>query len=228
MASAAAAGAAAGAVAARATASMAAAAAAGSIRGVVFDMDGTLTVPYMDFLEMKRRLRFQPTDDIVAKLNTLSGPERTDADRIIREMEDEALANTKLQPGLHELMAFLETRSVPKAILTRNALPSVDHVLQNHLSYVFHPIVTRSFIPAKPHPDPLLHIASQWGLPASQLIMVGDGWDDMQCGRSAGSLTALLLNPANRKHASHADFVVNQLDELIPIFRNLLAVEASL
>ena len=48
-------------------------------------------------------------------------------------------------------------------------------------------VLTRDFLPCKPDPAPLLHICRQWKVPSSAVVMVGDGVNDMQSGRSAGA-----------------------------------------
>ncbi|KAI9207944.1 HAD-like domain-containing protein [Polychytrium aggregatum] len=189
--------------------------AARTIRGVVFDMDGTLTIPFLNFKEMRRRLDLHASDDIVHKLNEWTGERRVAAERIIREMEEEALANTQLQPNVHKLLGELQSLRIPLAILTRNAMPSVAHVLENHLpQYRFSPIITRDFVPTKPAPDPLLHIARAWGYDPRELIMVGDAKDDLACGTQAGAVTVLLMNEANRHLQEHATIAVSDLGQV--------------
>ena len=86
------------------------------------------------------------------------------------------------QPGLHELITYLESRNVRMSLCTRNFDGPVTHLLQKFLSgKTFAPIVTRDFRPPKPDPAGILHIAQQWGLEdgGSGLIMVGDSIDDM-------------------------------------------------
>ncbi|KAI9017339.1 HAD-like domain-containing protein [Gaertneriomyces semiglobifer] len=187
-------------------------------KGIVFDMDGTLTVPFLDFSYMRARLDLLPEDDIVEKLNSMSGAERVRAEALIREVEEEALRNTTLQPGLTELMVFIESLGIPKAILTRNALASVEHVLDNYIpKHKFEVIVTRQFVPPKPAPDALHHIAAFWDVKASDLIMVGDMADDILCAKAAGSTSILLRNSKNAHVEEHADFVVDSLHHIIQL-----------
>ena len=179
-------------------------------------MDGTLTIPVLDFAEMRHRLGLSQAQDIVATLNTLTGHARSTAETIVHQMEQDALSKTRLQPGIFTLLHELETRNIPRAILTRNTQASVAHVLSTHLpKHRFDPIVTRQFVPAKPHPEPLLFIAQKWRLSPSELIMVGDSKDDLLCGKNAGSITTLLLNNDNAHLKQDADIVLNSLDELI-------------
>ena len=54
----------------------------------------------------------------------------------------------------------------------------------------------------------------------SEVMMVGDHLDDLQCGAAAGAATALLRNPLNDRHAVHADIVVDRLDDLINVLES--------
>lgn len=80
------------------------------------------------------------------------------------------------QPGLVELMTYLDSRALPKGICTRNFDAPVDHLLTKFLSSVqpFHPVVTREFRPPKPDPAGILHIARSWGLLATAAAARGD------------------------------------------------------
>ena len=76
------------------------------LRGVVFDMDGTLTVPNLDFGEMYRRAGVPRGEDILA---TRWRADET-ACRVVEEMEAEGRRTLALMPGAAELAAWLEAR----------------------------------------------------------------------------------------------------------------------
>jgi HAD superfamily hydrolase (TIGR01549 family) len=199
-----------------------------SLRGVVFDMDGTLCEPqtYM-FKEMRDILGINKTTDILEYIETLPKSEQPGALESIRNIERKAMKTQTPQPGLMTLMAYLDTNAIPKAICTRNFDVPVQNLMEKFLEGSrFHPIVTRDFHPPKPDPAGILHIAKDWGLTdeagegdASGLIMVGDSIDDMTAGRKAGAATVLLVNDVNRPLAEHAhtDLVINTLDELVAV-----------
>ncbi|KAL8392685.1 hypothetical protein RB595_002763 [Gaeumannomyces hyphopodioides] len=151
----------------------------------------------------------------------------------IRSIERTAMVNQVAQPGLVELMSYLDSRNLPKGICTRNFEQPVAHLLAKFLAGSrFEPVITREFRPPKPHPAGILHIAKSWGLigksanaggdaagDATGLIMVGDSVDDMAAGRRAGAATVLLANEVNAHLAEHddTDLVITRLDELIGI-----------
>ncbi|KAJ4021967.1 hypothetical protein NW752_000832 [Fusarium irregulare] len=202
-----------------------------SLRGVVFDMDGTLCEPqtYM-FKEMRDVLGINKTTDILEHIDTLPKSEQTGALESIRNIERQAMETQTPQPGLMTLMAYLDANAIPKAICTRNFDVPVQNLMEKFLEGSrFHPIVTRDFRPPKPDPAGILHIAKDWGLKdeagegdASGLIMVGDSIDDMTAGRRAGAATVLLVNDVNRPLAEHAhtDLVITTLDELVGILED--------
>lgn len=76
------------------------------------------------------------------------------------------MSKQQAQPGLVELMTYIDSKSLPKGICTRNFDAPVDHLLTKFLTAVkpFHPIITREFRPPKPDPAGILHIARSWGL----------------------------------------------------------------
>ncbi|KAK1249945.1 hypothetical protein MKX08_009948 [Trichoderma sp. CBMAI-0020] len=201
------------------------------LRGIVFDMDGTLSVPqtYM-FREMRSILGIPQSVDILEHIDKLPPHQQPPAHEAIRAIERKAMASQAPQPGLQTLMSYLEAYQVPKAICTRNFDLPVQHLITTFIPTTqFYPVITRDFRPPKPHPAGIIHIAQSWGLvdgsgavDASGLIMVGDSLDDLTAGRLAGAATVLLLNDVNRDLANHdnTDLVIHQLDELIQILEN--------
>ncbi|TQB74091.1 hypothetical protein MPDQ_005148 [Monascus purpureus] len=196
------------------------------LKGIVFDVDGTLCLPqhYM-FSEMRAALGIDKKVDILHHIRQLPTVEqRNVATAKIRAIEREAMRHQQPQPGLVQLMDYLQSRGVRRALCTRNFETPVKHLIQNHLpTHVFLPIITRdtpNLLP-KPDPDGILHIAKKWGLDnrADNLIMVGDSIDDMTAGHTAGAATVLLLNDKNGhlKNHEHTDLCIERLDDLIEI-----------
>ncbi|KAK3325182.1 HAD-like domain-containing protein [Apodospora peruviana] len=137
------------------------------LEGIVFDMDGTLCEPqtYM-FAEMRKALGIPKKQDILEHVYSLpTATEQAAAMNAIREIESTAMASQVPQPGLVELMTYLDSRGIRKGICTRNFDAPVENLLTKFLSgSVFAPIVTREFRPPKPDPAGILHIAKSWGL----------------------------------------------------------------
>ncbi|EEH20763.1 hypothetical protein PABG_02994 [Paracoccidioides brasiliensis Pb03] len=201
-----------------------------TLRGIVFDVDGTLCLPqnYM-FQEMRSWLGIDKSVDIIGHIRRLPTlKDRTAAITKVREIEREAMVKQVPQPGLVELMDYLHSKGLKRALCTRNFVTPVEHLLTTHLpTHQFSPIITRDTPDLLPKPDPagILHIAKEWGTNAEDLIMVGDSLDDMTAGHLAGAATVLLLNDQNQslRDHDHSHFCIRRLDELISILENGVA-----
>ncbi|KAL9594158.1 MAG: hypothetical protein Q9219_007195 [cf. Caloplaca sp. 3 TL-2023] len=158
--------------------------------------------------------------DILDHIHSLPQPAQDEAQTAIRAIERAAMVEQQPQPGLNELMTYLEKKAVRTGLCTRNFDAPVTHLLQTFLpTNNFHPIVTREFRPPKPDPAGILHIAQAWGLDdgAESLIMVGDSMDDMVSGYKAGAATVLLSSPDNEGLEKHeyTGMSIGRLDDLV-------------
>ncbi|EQL33673.1 HAD superfamily hydrolase [Blastomyces gilchristii SLH14081] len=200
------------------------------LKGVVFDVDGTLCLPqnYM-FQEMRSVLGIDKSIDIITHIRSLPTLEdRTTAIKKVRDIERKAMVKQEPQPGLLKLMDYLQSKGLKRALCTRNFETPVNHLLTTHLpTHEFLPIITRDTPDILPKPDPagILHIAKEWGIKSEELIMVGDSLDDMTAGHLAGAATILLLNDHNQavKEHEHTHFCVERLDDIISILEDGVA-----
>ncbi|KAJ2760192.1 hypothetical protein IWQ56_005548 [Coemansia nantahalensis] len=195
------------------------------IRGVVFDMDGTLTTPISGFLAQMRQELSVPSGVRILDYieDSMDGEARAWAHQRLVEIEDAAMGTMELSPGLVELLQFLHDNEIRTAIITRNNRRALDHFVNNVVSrqpethralFSFDPLIDRSFAPTKPAPESMLHISERWGIEPAQLMMVGDHGDDLLCGVRAGSVSALLRYDDNRVFEPKAHVVVDRIDEL--------------
>ncbi|CCC71531.1 hypothetical protein NCAS_0H02210 [Naumovozyma castellii] len=194
------------------------------IKAVVFDMDGTLCLPQpWMFPAMREAIGLHDKSvDILAYIDDMSTEEaKLEANRQLEEVEDRAMKQMEPQPGLVELLRFLTLNNMSKNICTRNVIKPVQYLISNFVPKEysnFEYIVTRDFRPAKPNPDPLLHIAKQLKVHPNEIMMVGDSFDDMRSGRSAGCVTMLLNNHVNKYLLQdHQDLIDNSVDSLADI-----------
>merc|ERR1719424_1953025 len=97
------------------------------LRGVVFDMDGTLTRPNLDFGEMYRRAGVDKSEDILAAIAAMPPADAAKASAVVEEMEAEGRRTLALMPGAAELAAWLEAHGVQSALVTRNSDATVAH-----------------------------------------------------------------------------------------------------
>ncbi|PNS20347.1 hypothetical protein CAC42_5797 [Sphaceloma murrayae] len=207
------------------------------LQGIVFDMDGTLCEPqnYM-FGDMRSALGITKSVDILDHINGLPESDQAEAHEKIEAIERQAMEKQVPQAGLGDLLEYLDSKTIKKAICTRNFDIPVNHLLTKHVpdhTEPFHPVITRDFRPPKPSPAGILHIAKAWTVEANHsdprqngdlapeipLIMVGDSIDDIIAGHDAGAATVLLRSPGKEdlEIDERTDLVIDRLDDLIGI-----------
>lgn len=123
--------------------------------GIIFDMDGTLIQPCIDFPDMRRRIYEVASEeagipvtqgDVVTMVDTFSPPYREKAMAIFADIEAKALRDMKLMPGMLELCQYLDDNNIRRAVLTRNVETSIQYMEQHFMSGMppFHPQVARN------------------------------------------------------------------------------------
>ena len=183
----------------------------------VFDLDGTLTKPVHDFALIRASLGVPEGLDILGYLSSLSGEEAQPLNARLDDIERDLVAATSAAPGARELVEALALRGCRLGILTRNsreiALLTLRHI---GLAVHFAPEAVLGRNEARPKPDPegVYLLASLWGTPAEELVMVGDYLYDLQAGRSAGAATIHVHGNRDRRWPECTDLCVGTLDEL--------------
>ncbi|MCB9932724.1 MAG: HAD family hydrolase [Planctomycetes bacterium] len=184
---------------------------------VLFDLDGTLTVPVIDFDSLRNRLGLPHGVSITHALNALPEAERERGFEIVREAELEAARLAKAAHGAVELIHWLHGSGFATGIITRNFRAAVDLTLQA-LGLEFDVIITRDCAPPKPAPDALLEALRRLGRGPETTLMVGDFRDDMDAGRAAGTLTCLVTN-GEPEPRFEADLAVPWLEDLLALLK---------
>jgi hydrogenase expression/formation protein HypE len=180
------------------------------VRGVLFDFDDTLTLPgALDFEFIRNEVGcplHKPILEFIAELPTEG--ERRRAGERLGELELEAAGRAQPNPAAADVVAWLRARGLPIGILTRNGRSAILRGLQNFpgLSPAdFKVIVSRDDdVRPKPDPDGLLLAAHGMGVPAEELLIVGDFVFDIFAGRAAGAIT-VLLQAADPLESGYAD-----------------------
>eukprot|EP00586_Coscinodiscus_wailesii_P006397 CAMPEP_0172490102 /NCGR_PEP_ID=MMETSP1066-20121228/20445_1 /TAXON_ID=671091 /ORGANISM="Coscinodiscus wailesii, Strain CCMP2513" /LENGTH=391 /DNA_ID=CAMNT_0013258409 /DNA_START=79 /DNA_END=1254 /DNA_ORIENTATION=+ len=208
------------------------------IRGIVFDMDGTLTVPNLDFTEMYRRCRVSPSDDILTAISNMPESQAAEARAIIDEMEEEGRRTLQLAPGALELGQWLRHHNIPTGLVTRNTAKTVEWMVERLWvsepgMVPFYPAISRDVedVPHKPDPASLAIIAKEWGSDLDNgLLMVGDSIEhDIVFGKNAGVSTALVNDVKNcGVNDSGADICVSGLCELPQRIWDMFEIGGSL
>ena len=184
-------------------------------RGVIFDLDGTITVNNLDFAAIRQEIGLSGGQPILEYMDTVPPQERARVSEILERHERQAAETAELNDGATELLLHLARKGIKTALLTRNSRGSARVVMDRH-GLAFDLVVAREDAEPKPSPQPVLLIADRLGLGPQDMLVVGDYKFDIMSGQAAGAKTALLLvRPMPDDVAP--DYVIDSLHELIPI-----------
>ncbi|KAL7441179.1 hypothetical protein ACHAXM_007673 [Skeletonema potamos] len=188
-----------------------------SLKGVIFDMDGTLIQ-----LNVMREIIQQiyqiadndplgkdlGRDDLEVIISKLSPEGKRQAKKAIDEILQRHVDNMIIQEGGPELIAFLAQNGVKRAILTRNYEKNAFLMQHNYTrernDATFDLIVGKdtyfdeSYQPVQeiPKAQRIHQICAIWRCHPSEVIMVGDSiTDDIVEGNRAGCGGTVLLQP---------------------------------
>jgi hydrogenase expression/formation protein HypE len=192
------------------------------IKGVLFDFDGTLTLPgALDFPAIRREMNC-PTDiPILEWLETVPAERKPPLIKILESAEEKAAEESLPNVGAEECLLTLRDKGVLLGIITRNSLPSVRLALERFETVRlldFSTVITRDDSLPKPHPDGVHKACDRMGLAASELMVVGDFRFDVIAGKAAGACTVLLTNGRPSVMAPgdpEPDFTVTCLEEIL-------------
>ncbi len=209
------------------------------VRAVLFDLDGTLVRPTIDFAQLNDAVRAvigefgaaaaltrpMPALEMIAvasawldEQGSALGPGlRRVGQRAILEIELKAAEAASAFAGVPEMLAMLADQGRQVAIVTRNSRPAAERIVaQNRLRYGL--LLTRDDVErVKPDPAHLHAALTRFGVPPAQALMCGDHTMDIVAGKRAGARTVGVLtgdaSPAAFVEAG-ADLVLACISEL--------------
>ena len=190
------------------------------IKAIIFDLDGTVTRPILDFDQIRAEIG-DIEGPILEAMEQMSPGEQQRTHQILARHEHIAAENSQLNPGVHELFAWLRQRGMSIGLVTRNQRRSVERICELH-NLSFDSVITRQDGPAKPDPAPVQLACAGMGVEASESVMVGDYLFDLVSGRRAGAVSVLLTTSENHRDYKHeADYVIDSLNELPAVIDNI-------
>jgi HAD superfamily hydrolase (TIGR01509 family) len=193
------------------------------VRGIIFDMDGTLVDSRLDYHAMRREMGLPIGVPILEALAAVpDGPERIQMLNAMRDHELRGADEAVLIDGVVEFLSHVDESGICSAVLTRNSRESTERTLAR-FNLTFSQVVTRDDAPPKPDPAGVRMIAERWSLPVQEIIVIGDYLYDLQAGRHAG-MRSILYAPGELPHFAHeADYVLRHFREAASLLNDLKA-----
>ena len=185
------------------------------IRGLIFDLDGTLADSQLDFDAMRREMELPDGLPILEALDRLGPAHAAHCRAVLDRHETAGAERASLLPGVAELFQAIAARSLRYAVATRNSRRITDATLAR-LGLAIELSLTRDDGPVKPDPWPVLHVCQRWRLPPGEVVVIGDYRFDVECGRAAGCRTVLLTHPDDPRtypNTEQADLLLASLGE---------------
>jgi HAD superfamily hydrolase (TIGR01509 family) len=190
------------------------------IRGVIFDLDGTLVDSRLDFPAMRREIGLPPDNPVLEGVLALNGLAAARAWEIVERHERAGAETATVMAGVPELLDELRRRAIQTAVVTRNGRAFARDTLRR-LELPIELVMTRDDAPPKPNPAALLHVLKTWKLAGPSAAMVGDFRFDLEAGRAAGMRTVLYSAETSEGELTLwrplADFVVPSFVESDPL-----------
>ncbi|HEI8868515.1 MULTISPECIES: phosphoglycolate phosphatase [Gammaproteobacteria] len=130
-------------------------------------------------------------------------------------------SGSRLFPQVRSTLAQLAAAGYPMALVTNKPTPFVAPLLQTLGIFDYFSLIIGGddVIEKKPHPAPLYLVLGKLGLHASQLLFVGDSRNDIQAAQAAGCPSVGLTYGYNYGEAialSHPDRVLERFADLLP------------
>lgn len=125
-------------------------------------------------------------------------------------------------PGVRMVLKTLKQAGYPLAIVTNKPSRFLPHIIEDFgLEGVFDLVLGGDCVSAcKPDPEPLFQISQHWQLQPEQLLMIGDSKNDIEAGKAAGTATLGLTygyNYGEHIGLSQPDAVADTLLELLDL-----------
>jgi len=193
------------------------------IKAVVFDLDGTITKPFLNFQEIRLEIGVsQGRESLLDQIESMGEDERQRALEVLARHEEAAAKNAELNRGVRELLDYIAARGLAAAVVTRNSDKSTRRVL-DMLDVRVERVSTRdSDLAVKPDPESLFYLAEEWGIEPTEILMVGDHPYDIQYGRAVDAVTCLVTNGRDHDRTCMPDHQVEVPGDVIEILESLI------
>ena len=186
-----------------------------SVKGLLFDLDGTLVDLPIDYDRLRSRLRahfidagiadppqFKPMlttiDRLTDELRHMGHAENDvlrafeTAQRIVDEEENAGCQGATALPGAKDLLGWLRTKRIPWSVVSRNKVFGITLAMgATGLPYRQAVVIVGREMVKAPKPSALhaMPALKAMGLEGWAVAMVGDSWHDIELGHNIGAVS---------------------------------------
>jgi len=162
-----------------------------TVRGIIYDLDGTITRPRIPWEKLRREMEVPRGMTILEYLDSLPSSLRARKEEILLAYEREAAESAELHPGVKETVDRLRAMGILQALVTNNTMRSVETVLAK-FDLAFDVVLTREHGKPKPSGDLLVRAVRVMKCGRGDVLFVGDSVHDAAAAREAGVRFLLL------------------------------------
>ncbi len=190
-----------------------------ALRGVIFDLDGTVVENNYDWTRIREELGTGQTS-ILAYLDSLTEPERSAKWSILEGHEAHQTRGAVLREGIPELLGFLRAGGIATALVTNNSRANTEFLLAK-FRLDFDCVITRERGLWKPSGAPFREVLRTLGLEPDECGVIGDTHFDVLAALDAGIGSIFLLSDQPERFAGFPVEVFPAVDVLVDRLRRL-------
>ncbi len=191
------------------------------IKAVIFDLDGTITKPYLDFDRIRKEISLEPdAGPLLEAMEKMTPSERKKAEEILYKHERAAIEHSSLNTGADEILKQLRKMGIQIGVMTRNTRSNTWAVAKKH-NIEFDAVVDRNDGPVKPDPFGVKMLCKHFKVQPQETIVVGDYLFDLQSAKAAGATAVLIKTGKNvEQFAKSADYMIDSLSQILDIINS--------
>lgn len=212
------------------------------ITTILFDMDGVLVdseplaikrsikalthlgLPYdIDMIKTCIGTSMERTFEILEEM--INGPLPENYEALEEELmpHDTIDYNLHKMPGLDELIRYCRDNKFKTALCSSSPINRIYDILNSlNLTEFFDVVISgESFTHTKPHPEIYLEAMKQLGVSKEECLIIEDSYHGILSGKNAGVTTIAFRNLFYEVDTSLADYVVDDLTEVIQLIESL-------
>ena len=190
------------------------------LKGAIFDMDGTITVPYIDWKTLREKIGATPGQTILEHIESLPPDRSVWANDQLLQAELAAAQNADANDGIVDLVDDLRSKGLRLAVVTNNHREAMQTVLRRY-SLRFDAALSREDGEIKPSGDLIEKALKALELSADEAIVIGDGRYDIEASRRVGVRCIYLTNGDPALDHTPAVETLQEVLPLIESFENL-------